>query len=92
MLRCSDGKFYLGRTDDLDRRVAQHQSGELGGYTYKRRPVELVWSEYFSTRLEALAAERQVKGWRRAKKEALIHGDWDTISLLSRDVLRQAQD
>ena len=102
MLRCADGKYYAGHTDNLEVRIGQHQSGLLGGYTLHRRPVELVWSEYFQTRYEALAAERQIKGWSRAKKEALIAGDWDTISRLARKkgmtdravlyVLRQAQD
>jgi putative endonuclease len=63
----------------------QHQSGLCGGYTARRRPVELVWSEYFQTRYEALAVERQIKGWSRAKKEALIKGDWETVSLLARN-------
>ncbi|MFA5683684.1 MAG: GIY-YIG nuclease family protein [Lysobacteraceae bacterium] len=81
MLRCADGSFYLGHTDELERRIAQHQHGEIPGYTVKRRPVTLVWSQPFSTREEALAAERQVKGWARAKKEALIRGDWKAIQV-----------
>ena len=95
MLRCADGSYYLGHTDDLERRVAEHQSGAIPGYTHDRRPLELVWSETFDSRDEALAAERQIKGWSRAKKEALIRGDWDAVSLLSRKSfdtgLRQAQ-
>lgn len=85
MLRCADGKYYIGHTDNLEVRVGQHQSGYFGGYTLKRRPVELVWSEYFQTRYEALSAERQIKGWSRAKKEALTRGDWDMVSLLARN-------
>jgi len=69
----------------LDVRFAQHQRGTFPGYTHKRRPVELVWSEAFDTRYEALAAERQIKGWSRAKKEALIAGDWERISELARN-------
>lgn len=79
MLRCADGSFYVGHTDSLERRVGAHQSGELEGYTHSRRPVELVWSQEFETREEALAAERQLKGWGRRKKEALVVGDWKTI-------------
>jgi tRNA/rRNA methyltransferase len=91
MLRCSDGSYYLGHTEDVEARLAQHQSGQLPGYTNKRRPVELVWLELFPTRDEAFAAERRIKGWSRAKKEALITGDWERVrALASRAVLRDA--
>lgn len=60
-------------------RVAQHHSGEVGGFTTTRRPVFLVWCQAFETREEALADERRIKGWSRAKKEALIRGDWKAI-------------
>ncbi|MBK5265733.1 MAG: TrmJ/YjtD family RNA methyltransferase [Alphaproteobacteria bacterium] len=80
ILRCSDGTYYTGHTDDLERRIAQHQSGAFPGYTHERRPVELVFSEYFQTRLEALDRERQIKDWSRKKKEALIRGDWRAVS------------
>jgi LAO/AO transport system kinase len=79
MLRCADGSYYLGHTDDLDRRVAQHDAGEIDGYTHERRPVQLVWSQETATREEALVAERRIKGWARAKKEALIRGDWHAV-------------
>ncbi|WP_242344751.1 GIY-YIG nuclease family protein [Anaeromyxobacter terrae] len=101
MLRCADGSYYVGHTDDLDTRVAQHQEGSLGGHTSSRRPVELVYSCEFETRDEAFEREMQVKGWSRAKKEALIRGDWAALPELSRSrtgpgtspplVLRQAQ-
>ncbi len=84
MLRCSDGSYYIGHTDSLERRIAQHQHGELPGYTHNRRPVTLMWSQDFPSRIEALEAERQLKGWKRAKKEALAAGDWDAVRLLSR--------
>tara|TARA_R110002033_G_scaffold53690_1_gene101793 strand:+ start:92 stop:382 length:291 start_codon:yes stop_codon:yes gene_type:complete len=84
ILKCSDHSFYTGHTDNLEQRFAQHQTGFFTGYTYKRRPVELVWSENFSTRHEALEAEKQIKGWTRAKKQALIDGDWDLLSELAR--------
>ncbi len=84
LLCCADGKYYAGHTDNLEHRIAQHQSGMIGGYTQHRRPVELVWSAYFQTRYEALSAERQIKGWSRAKKEALIKGDWHKISQLAK--------
>jgi predicted GIY-YIG superfamily endonuclease len=86
MLRCSDGHYYVGSTDDLEARIAQHQSGrDPHCYTIKRRPFSLVWTESFVTRIEAKEAEARIKGWSRAKKEALIAGDWDAITLLSRN-------
>src|SRR5262245_2063641 len=85
LLRCADGSYYAGHTEDLDVRLAQHQRGTMKGYTYNRRPVELVWCEAFESRYEALAAERQIKGWSRAKKEALIAGDWERLSFLARN-------
>lgn len=95
MLHCADGKYYVGHTDDLERRIAQHQSGEIPGFTASRLPVELVWSESFPTREEAVAAETRLKGWSRAKKKALIGADWATVSALARKSfdtgLRQAQ-
>ena len=91
MLRCSDGHYYVGHTDDVDARIAQHQVGAIPGYTEKRRPVTLVWSERFPDRDQAFAAERQIKGWSRAKKEALIRADWEALHLLAKKpVLRYA--
>ena len=93
MLRCADGSYYTGHTDELELRVAKHQIGEIEGYTRERRPVALVWSQETATREEALAAEMQIKGWSRKKKEALIVGDWALVSELvkSHTRLRQAQ-
>jgi predicted GIY-YIG superfamily endonuclease len=85
LLRCNDGSYCAGHTDNLEARVAQHQSGLLEGYSAGRLPVQLVWSEAFPTRDEAFAAERRVKGWSRAKKEALIAGDWDALRTLARN-------
>jgi putative endonuclease len=84
MLRCSDGTYYVGHTDNLDLRLSQHQTGYFAGYTFKRRPVYLVWNEAFQTRNDAKAAEKQIKGWSRAKKEALIDGDWQLVSTLAK--------
>ncbi len=88
ILRCSDGTYYVGHTDDLEHRIAQHQVGALGGYTAKRRPVTFQWAESFQTRDDAFCAERKLKGWSRAKKEALMAGDWGLVSELARN--RQA--
>lgn len=85
MLSCADGSFYVGHTDNLDHRIAQHRSGLIAGYTQKRRPVVVVWSDAFQTRIEALEAERRIKGWSRAKKAALIRGDWGALSVLARN-------
>jgi putative endonuclease len=85
MLRCSDGSFYVGSTrTSLDDRIARHDAGSYGGYTASRRPVALVWSQEFGRITDAIAAERQIKGWSRAKKEALIRDDWGRISALAR--------
>jgi putative endonuclease len=83
LLHCNDGSYYAGHTDNLELRIAQHQTGAQGGYTAKRLPVTLVWSNSFQTRDEALSAERKLKGWSRLKKEALIAGDWGMISQLA---------
>lgn len=93
MLRCADESYYVGHTDDLEHRMARHHAGEGSAYTRTRRPVELVWAQETSTREEALAAELRIKGWSRAKKEALIEQDWDRLRELakSRQRLRQAQ-
>ena len=86
MLRCADGSYYVGsaRNNDLGQRVAEHQAGAYRGYTSTRRPVHLVWSEYFDRITDAIAAERKIKGWSRAKKEALIEADWAEITRLAR--------
>jgi len=84
MLRCSDGSYYVGTTRAaLEQRVAQHNAGYFGGYTAKRRPVEHVFAEEFERITDVIAAERQLKGWGRAKKEALIRGDFDRLKLLA---------
>ncbi len=83
MLSCRDGSYYVGQTDNLELRLYQHIAGSFPGYTRGRRPLRLVWSESFGSREEAFAAERRIKGWSRAKKEALVAGDWGTISALA---------
>ena len=85
LLRCADGSFYAGHTDDLDKRIGEHSASVCGGYTATRLPVELVWSQECATRIEALTFERRIKGWRRAKKEALIRGDWEEVSRLAKN-------
>jgi putative endonuclease len=84
ILRCLDGSYYTGTTrTSLDRRVAEHNAGTFGGYTSTRCPVELVYHQEFQRITDAISAERQVKGWRREKKEALIRGDWALLPELA---------
>ncbi len=84
ILECADRSFYVGHTDDLERRLAKHQSGELGGFTSTRRPVRLVWAQESASREEALGSELQIKKWSRAKKQALISSNWTELSRLAR--------
>ena len=89
LLRCSNGAYYAGHTDELTARIGAHQTGALGGHTSRYRPVELVWSQEFPDRDCAFAAERQIKGWSRAKKEALIRGDWDGVQYVTKEFHRR---
>jgi predicted GIY-YIG superfamily endonuclease len=84
MLHCKGGAFYTGHTDDLDRRMAEHEAGAIPGFVSDHWPAKLVWSQEFSTRLEAIETERRIKGWSRAKKLALIRQDWDKVSALAK--------
>jgi putative endonuclease len=90
ILRCVDGSYYVGTTrTDLHRRVDEHQQGVFGGFTASRRPVALIFAQPFQHITDAIEAERQVKGWRRAKKEALIAGRLDLLPALSRTASRR---
>jgi putative endonuclease len=85
ILRCRDGAYYVGTTrNSLEARVAEHNAGTFDGFTSLRRPVELVFHQEFDRITDAIAAERQVKGWRRAKKEALIAGRYDLLPELAK--------
>ncbi len=81
ILECSDGSYYTGSAADLNQRIWQHETGaSSSSYTYSRRPIKLVWASEETQRYsEALKWERQIKGWSRAKKQALIRGDFDAI-------------
>lgn len=83
ILKCADGTYYTGSTTGLEARVVKHQLGYYGGYTAARRPVTLMWSEQFANIKYAIAAERQIKGWSRRKKEALMRGDFDLLHELA---------
>lgn len=85
IFRCADGAYYMGTTRaDLEQRVAEHQLGKYPGFTEQRCPVVLVYSEYFEQIVDAIAAERKVKGWSRAKKEALMTGDFGRLQELAK--------
>jgi predicted GIY-YIG superfamily endonuclease len=84
MLRCRDGSYYTGHTDDLEKRIGEHQTGLVRGYTSERLPVELVFAEEFQTREEALTFELRIKNWSRRKKEALIRSDWVGLKLAAK--------
>ena len=83
ILKCSDDSYYTGVTNNLEKRVGEHQSGIIKGYTSKRLPVELAFSERFTDINQAIRFEKQVKGWSRKKKEALINRDFDLLVTLS---------
>jgi len=84
ILKCSDNSFYTGITNNLERRIAEHNSGlKKGTYTFSRRPVELKFHQDFNDVLQAIYFEKKIKGWTRAKKKALIEGNWDMIQILS---------
>lgn len=89
ILRCADGSYYTGHTDNLEGRLAEHQAGAFDGYTSTRLPITLVFSQDFSTREEALASEQQIKGWSRKKKEAMMRGDWAEVSRLAKGGKKQ---
>ncbi len=86
ILRCADGSDYVGsaRGASLDKRIGEHQAGSYAGYTSTRRPVALVGAEQCERITDAVAYERRLKGWSRAKKEALIRGDWEGLHVAAK--------
>ena len=86
IIKCSDDSYYTGFTNNLDRRMIEHNEGKNKDcYTFDKRPIELVWFETFNDVLNAIAIEKQIKGWTRVKKEALIKEDWDKLVLCSKN-------
>lgn len=82
ILKCNDNSYYIGQTDDLEKRISEYKSGDnpaIGKYVLDRLPVELVFYEQFETRIEAIQAERKLKGWSRIKKDTLIKGGWQAV-------------
>lgn len=84
ILRCYDDSYYVGSTIDLDRRLREHNEGIGARYTAARLPVEMVFAIEFPDVAQAYAAEKQVQNWSRAKREALIRGDFDALPALAR--------
>lgn len=83
ILECADGSYYTGVTNNLEKRIKEHQSGIIKGYTSRRLPIKLVFSERFVDVDQAIRFEKQVKGWSRKKKEALINRDYNLLVHLS---------
>jgi putative endonuclease len=93
IVHCADGSYYTGRTAiSAEKRVSEHNLGIYDGYTKSRRPVTLVFSERFDRITDAIAFERQIKGWSRAKKEALIRRDWESMRSLARSRTPKKKD
>jgi putative endonuclease len=86
ILECNDESYYTGVTNNLDERIAQHESGYvMTCYTFKRRPLKLVYSVQMDDINQAIALEKQIKGWSRKKKETFINEDWDRLKILSKN-------
>jgi predicted GIY-YIG superfamily endonuclease len=86
IFKCANGAFYIGHTDDIDRRLDQHmtKNPELDSYVFRHLPCELVFAECFDSRAEAFEAERRIKKWTRRKKESLIKKDWEGLCILAK--------
>ena len=84
ILKCSDGSYYTGITNNLDKRINEHEYGKFkDSYTLKRRPLEVKFYEIFNDVLQAIYFEKKIKKWTRTKKEALIDGDFDMLQILA---------
>jgi len=93
IVQCQDSSYYIGITNDIDRRLWEHNTGySKTSYTYPRRPVELKYFEHFTDSTQAIIREKQIKGWTREKKEALFTENWDLIKELSRRKQQQGID
>ena len=84
MLKCADTSYYVGHTDNLEKRIFEHRLGKCEGYTSTRLPIEVVFAQTFTSRYEALSSEMKIKKWSRKKKEALIKEDWNEVSRLAK--------
>ena len=91
IIECADGSFYTDHTDDLEARFEQHLLSKTKSYTSSRKPLKLVYCSEFSERCQAQEAERQLKGWSRRKKQALINGEFDLLKFLSKNEITPTQ-
>ena len=86
ILKCNDNSYYTGVTNNLEKRLAEHNTGDARtSYTFSRRPLELVFSQQYTDIRQAITLEKQIKGWSRKKKEALIKEEWDKLKQLSKN-------
>ena len=93
ILQCRDNSFYIGITNNLEKRIYEHQEGfDVNCYTYTRRPLKYFYSECFNDVHEALLREKQIKGWSRKKKKALINENWNKLIELSRNYTEYKND
>jgi putative endonuclease len=93
ILECSDGTYYTGVTNNIERRLNEHQSGCIrDSYTYNRRPVKLVYHEIFNDPSYAITYEKKLKKWSQTKKKALIDGDFDKLIVLSKKKFKSGLD
>ena len=91
ILECCDNSYYVGSTKDLKRRLSQHQEGIGSNYTFKRLPVKLVYCEEYDRVDEAFYREKQVQGWTRRKREALINGTPELLPALAKKVFDRSK-
>ena len=92
ILHCSDNSYYTGMTNDYERRLEEHHSGlNPSCYTYTRRPLTLLYCEEYQSVYDAINREKQIKGWSKKKKEALIRGDFTELQLIARNKVRREE-
>ena len=89
ILECSDSSYYVGSTWDIQKRLSEHQSGEGANYTKTHLPVKLIYYEEYDRVDDAYYRERQLHGWSRKKKEALVTGKFDELPVLAKKVFRK---
>ncbi|UMB61673.1 GIY-YIG nuclease family protein [Lutibacter sp. A80] len=86
ILKCADNSYYVGVTNNLEKRIMEHKEGlDSKSYTFKRRPIALIWNQTFNDIEQAIGFEKKLKGWNRVKKEALINGEFDKLVRLSKN-------
>ncbi|MDK1028590.1 MAG: GIY-YIG nuclease family protein [Anaerolineae bacterium] len=86
IIECADGSYYIGSTKNIELRFSQHQEGTGSKYTSVRSPLKLVYGEEYERVIDAFTREKQVQGWRRAKREALINGDPELLPALAKKI------